>query len=178
MPTTVDSSVRSERGALARFVRAGATTAIVDGLFSSVLSVAFYGSTATRLFQGVASTLLGKEALNGGTSTALVGLLMHFGVALGWSSVFLLLAMRSSWLRRILATPSGVLRVASVYGPCIWMVMSLVFVPLLLNRPPTFNIRWWVQFFGHIPFVALPIVWSIAGGLDPMEGPWRRDASA
>jgi len=165
------------RHPLSRLIRAWLSTAVIDGLFSSVLSVAFYGSTATRLFQGVASTLLGKEALNGGTRTALVGLLMHFGVALGWSSVFLLLVMRSSWLRRIIATPSGVLRVASVYGPCIWMVMSLVFVPLLLNRPPTFNIRWWVQFFGHIPFVALPIVWSIAGGLDPVEGSWRRDAS-
>ena len=157
------------RHPLSRLIRAWLSTALIDGLFSSVLSVAFYGSTATRLFQGVASTLLGKEALNGGTPTALVGLLMHFGVALGWSSVFLLLAMRSAWLRRILATPSGVFRVACVYGPCIWMVMSLVFVPLLLNRPPTFNIRWWVQFFGHIPFVALPIVWSIAGGVDPVE---------
>jgi len=24
------------------------------------------------------------------------------------------------------------------------------------------NVRWWVQFFGHIPFVALPIVGLIA----------------
>ena len=149
-----------------RLVRAWLLTALIDGLFSSVLAVAFYGSTATRLFQGVASTLLGPTALTGGTSTALVGLLMHIGVALGWSTVFLLLAMRSSWIRSVLATRLGVLRIASVYGPCIWMVMSLIIVPFLLHRPPTFNIRWWVQFFGHIPFVALPIVWSIASGLD------------
>jgi len=36
----------------------------------------------------------------------------------------------------------------------------------LLHRPPTFNYRWWVQFFGHIPFVAVPIVWSIASGVE------------
>ena len=156
---------------LSRLVRAWLLTAVIDGLFSSVLSVAFSGSTVARLFQGVASTLLGKSALEGGTRTALVGLLMHFGVALGWSSVFLLLAMRSAWLRRVLGRPYGALRVASVYGPCIWMVMSLVFIPLLLNRPPTFNIRWWVQFFGHIPFVGLPITASIRTGLVPDAHP-------
>jgi hypothetical protein len=61
------------------FIRAGLVTAIVDGLFSSVLSVAFYGSTVTRLFQGVAATLLGSQALEGGTPAALIGVLMHLG---------------------------------------------------------------------------------------------------
>lgn len=35
--------------------------------------------------------------------------------------------------------------------------MSLAVIPLLLHRPPVINVRWWVQFFGHIPFVGLPI---------------------
>jgi hypothetical protein len=55
-------------------VRAWLLTGVVDGLFSSVLSVAAYGSTVTRLFQGVASVLLGPDALQGGLATALVGL--------------------------------------------------------------------------------------------------------
>jgi len=150
---------------VSRLIRAWLLTAVIDGSFSGVLSAAFYGSTVARLFQGVASTLLGPRALTGGTQTALIGVLMHFGVALGWSTVFLLLVMNSPWLRRMLVAPFGVLRVASVYGPCIWMVMSLAVIPTLLHRPPTFNNRWWIQFFGHIPFVALPMVWSIAGGL-------------
>ncbi|HEX6902488.1 MAG TPA: hypothetical protein VF789_22400 [Thermoanaerobaculia bacterium] len=147
---------------LSRLLRAGLLTGIIDGLFSSVLSVFFYGSTVTRLFQGVASTLLGKEALEGGTSTALIGVLMHFGVAFGWSAVFLLLAMRSAWIRRVLGSRYGVVKVAAVYGPLIWMVMSLIVIPLLLHRPPTINNRWWVQLIGHFPFVGLPIVASIA----------------
>ena len=69
-------------------VRAGAATAVTDGLFSSVLAALFYGSTVSRLFQGVASTLLGASAFDGGTRTALVGVLMHVGVAFGWSAVF------------------------------------------------------------------------------------------
>jgi hypothetical protein len=148
-----------------RLVRAGLLTGILDGLFSSVLSVAFYGSTVTRLWQGVASTLLGKEAFDGGTPTALVGLLMHFGVAFGWSAVFLLLASRSAWIRRVLTSRSGILKVAAVYGPFVWLVMSLAVLPLLLQRPPAINLRWWVQLIGHFPFVGLPIVASIAGGV-------------
>jgi hypothetical protein len=153
------------RNPWSRLVRAGLLTGIVDGLFSSVLSVFFYGSTVTRLFQGVASTLLGKAALDGGTSTALLGVLMHFGVAFGWSAVFLLLVQRSSGIRRVLALPYGVAKVASVYGPFIWLVMSLVVIPLLLHRPPAINLRWWVQLIGHFPFVGLPIVASIGGGV-------------
>jgi hypothetical protein len=155
--------------AFSRLVRAGLLTGVTDGLFSSVLSVAFYHSTGARLFQGVASTLLGKAALDGGTPTALVGVLMHFGVAFGWSAVFLVVVMRLRWVRRILGTRYGVLKVASLYGPAIWMVMSLAVIPLLLHRPPTIGSRWWVQFFGHIPFVGIPIVASLAQGLYPSE---------
>jgi hypothetical protein len=162
MATAIASNTFSTRDAVSRLVRAGLATAITDGLFSSVLSVAFYGSTVTRLFQGVASTLVGQEAFARGTPTALLGVLMHVGVAFGWSAVFLFLVMRSAWIRGVLASRYGVLRVASIYGPFIWIVMSLAVIPALLHRPPAVNIRWWVQFVGHFPFVGLPIVAPIA----------------
>jgi hypothetical protein len=149
---------------LSRLARAGLLTGVTDGLFSSVLSVAFYHSTVTRLFQGVASVLLGPEALTGGTRTAALGLLMHFGVAFLWSAVFLLLVTRSARIRSVLASPQGTIKVASLYGPFVWMVMSLAVIPLLAHRAPTINIRWWVQLVGHAPFVGLPIVASIAPG--------------
>jgi len=148
-----------------RLLRAGLLTGVTDGLFASVVTVAVFGSTLTRLWQGVASTLLGKAAFDGGSRTALVGVLMHFGVAFGWSTVFLLLVARSAWLRRLLASRFGVVKVAAVYGPSIWLVMSLVVIPLLLHRPPTITNRWWVQLIGHFPFVGLPIVASIGSGL-------------
>jgi hypothetical protein len=147
-----------------RVVRAGLLTGVIDGLFSSVLSVVFYHSTVARLFQGVASTLLGPEAIGGGTRTAVIGVLMHFGVAFGWSAVFLLLIMRSPWIRGVLAGRNGVLKVAALYGPSIWLVMSLVVIPLLTHRPPAITTRWWIQFFGHFPFVGIPIVASLGSG--------------
>ena len=141
-----------------RFVRAGLATAVVDGLFSSILSAFFYHSTVTRLFQGVAATLLGPAAFDGGTRTALIGIAMHIGVAFGWSGVFVFGLMRVAAIRRVLGSNFGLIKVAAIYGPFIWMVMSLVVIPQLVHRPPAITFRWWVQFFGHIPFVAVPIV--------------------
>jgi uncharacterized membrane protein YagU involved in acid resistance len=60
--------------------------------------------------------------------------------------------------RRLLASRHGVLKMAALYGPLVWSAMSLLVIPLLTHRPPTVGFRWWVQFFGHIPFVGLPIV--------------------
>jgi hypothetical protein len=149
------------RDTVFRLVRAGLLTGVIDGIFSSVLVVVFYHSTVTRLWQGVASVPLGKDALAGGTATALIGVLIHFVVAFTWSAVFLFFVMRMQWVRRLLASRYGVVKVASLYGPFIWIVMSLVVIPVLVPRPPIINFRWLIQLIGHIPFVGMPIVASI-----------------
>jgi hypothetical protein len=147
-----------------RLVRAGLLTGVTDGLFATVQSLLTPGSTVMKLWQGVASTVLGKSAYDGGIPTALLGVLMHFCVAFGWSAVFLFVVMRLSWVRRTVSSPSGVVGIAALYGPFIWLVMSLVVIPVLLHRPPKITSRWWIQLVGHIPFVGLPIVASIANG--------------
>jgi hypothetical protein len=147
---------------LPRLVRAWLLTAVCDGLFSSCLAAFAYGSTVTRLWQGVASVPLGSSAVDGGARTALIGVGLHFCVALAWSTVFLILYTAAPWLRTLTASRSGVLVAAAGYGPLIWMTMSLVIVPQFTHRPPTINYRWWIQWFGHMVFVGLPIVWSIA----------------
>jgi hypothetical protein len=154
----------SNRELLTRLLRAGLLTGVVDGLFSSLLNVLAYGSTASRLFQGVAAVLLGNEALDGGTRTVVIGVLMHLGVAFGWSAVFLFLVLRWRRVREALASPFGVITVASWYGPFIWMVMSLVVIPILVHRPPRVGARWWIQLLGHVPFVGIPIVASSRPG--------------
>jgi hypothetical protein len=147
---------------LRRLVRAGIVTALVDGTFSSVLAVAAYGSTVRRLFQGVASTVLGSPAFDGGWYSVGIGMLMHVGVAFGWSAVFLLAMRRSRLIRTMISSPAGVVALAAVYGPAIWLVMSLVVIPALTHHPPPNALRWWVQLIGHFPFVGVPIVASSA----------------
>jgi len=159
-----------DRDGLSRLVRAGLLTGVIDGLFSSILSIVFYGSTVSRLFQEVASVLIGDEAFNGGTPTVVLGVLMHFGVAFGWSAVFLFLVMRSARIRRLLAASYGVVKVAALYGPFVWIVMSLAVIPLLTRSPTTIGTRWWVQLIGHFPVVGIPIVASIGRGFPRAEG--------
>lgn len=143
-----------------RLLRAWLLTAVIDGLFSSVLTV-LYGRTVIRLFQGIAATAFGADMLEGGLSSAFLGLAMHFSVAFTWSAVLLVLITRVPPLSRVLGGPNGVIKVAAVYGPMIWMVMSLIVIPALTKQAPTITYRWWIQFFGHIPFVATPIAWSL-----------------
>jgi hypothetical protein len=155
---------RARRQTLATLAAAGLLTAVTDGAFSSALSVAFYHSTVTRLFQGVASTLLGPDAFTGGTRTAVLGVLMHVGVAFGWSAIFVFLLAPLSWVRALMESRYGVLKVAALFGPLVWATMSLAVIPLLVHRPPVIGVRWWIQFVGHVPFVGLPIVATIALG--------------
>lgn len=143
-----------------RLLRAGLLCGLIDGLFSSVLTV-LYGRTVIRLFQGIAATAFGAGMLERGTQAALLGLAMHFTVAFTWSAVLLLLITQVPSLARVLSEPYGVIKVAAVYGPMVWVVMSMIVIPLLTKQPPPITYRWWIQFFGHIPFVATPIAWSL-----------------
>jgi len=146
----------------ARLVRAWLLTAVVDGLFSGALAQFAYGSSVARLFQGVAATAFGPDAFGGGTALTIAGVLIHFTVAFTWSAIFLVLYETFEWLRRVVASRLGVLRIAAVYGPLVWVVMSLVVIPTRTGRLPAITTRWWIQFFGHAVFVGLPIVAMIA----------------
>lgn len=150
------------RDSLQKWLRAGLLTAVIDGAFSSVLSVVFYNSTVARLWQRVAAALLGQSAYQGGTRTALIGVAIHVGVAFAWSAVFLFLVMRADAVQRLISTRAGVIKAAAAYGPCVWLVMSLIVIPSLYRTAPAITVRWWVQLIGHFPFVGLPIVASIA----------------
>jgi hypothetical protein len=146
---------------IARLLRAWLLTAAVDGIFSSVLSLV-YGSTVTMLWQSVGTTAFGNGAFGGGSALAAAGLFTHCCVALAWSTIFLIAYENSAPLRRAVAAPGGVLRVSAIYGPLIWIVMSMVVIRLATGRAPAITYRWWIQFFGHAVFVALPIVSMIS----------------
>lgn len=153
------------RSAMSRLLRAGVLTGISDALWAIVLTVVIHQrGTAGSVWRGVASVVFGKERLTGGVPATILGLVMHFGVAFTWSAIFLLLVTRSHWLRAVLDSPYGILKVAAVYGPFIWVAMSFVVIPLFTHRLPPVTINWWVQFAGHFLFVGVPLVWSIGSG--------------
>lgn len=149
----------NKRPILPVLIRSGLAVGVTDGLFASAtgILIAPY-ATPFRVFRGVASVVFGKDALNGGTPMALVGIGMHFLTATFWSLVFILIVRSSRLIRETIMTWPGALLVAAIYGPAIWLFMSLVFIPAMLHRPPTIGLKWWVQLIGHMPFVALPMV--------------------
>jgi len=153
-------------------------TAAWDFLCATALSVFAYGSTFARMWQGVASVVLGADALQMGRRGIAAGLALHLSVALTWSTLFVLALAASAALRRVVAHPGGAVAVACVYGPIIWLVMSLGVIPLATGRPPTFAFRWWVQVFAHVPFVTLPLVFTARRQLGLGASPIIRGAES
>jgi hypothetical protein len=140
-------------------MRAALLTFVVDGLWATVLTL-IYKRPVAGLWQGVAATAFGRPMAGGGAKTIALGLVVHFCVAFFWSAVLLLLVLRWRWLADILESSFGPLKIAVVYGPLIWIVMSVVLIPLRTGNPFVSTLRWWIQAAGHIVFVGLPMAWG------------------
>lgn len=77
-----------------------------------------------RIFQSVASGLLGPKSFQGGAQTAALGLLLHFLIAFIWAVIYYLASRQIGFLtaRPVIA---GLL-----YGEFVWVMMNCVVVPL------------------------------------------------
>jgi hypothetical protein len=157
-PANVSSSGlgRGARAGARVILRAWLLTALIDGLWAVVLTLA-YGRSQAKLWQGIASTAFGKAMLDAGAPAVVLGIIMHISVALFWTLVLWILLGRWRGLSEVLASPLGALKVAAFYGPMIWLVMSAVVVPLLTRTPFAPTWRWWIQAAGHVVFVGLPM---------------------
>jgi hypothetical protein len=90
---------------------------------------------AMRLLQGIASGVLGARAYDGGAATALLGLALHYLIALIWAIVMVVVFRTIPALRRHLVV-TGV-----TYGVVVWCVMNLVVLPLSNARRAPFQFR-------------------------------------
>src|SRR4051812_25993311 len=133
----------SRRSVGAAILATWLVTAAWDFVCASMLSVFAYGSTVSRLWQGVAATVLGPAATTMGAVGVAAGLGLHLLVALAWSTIFVLALERVGALRAAVARPGGAVAVAVVYGPFIWLVMSLLVIAAATGKSPTFGFRWW-----------------------------------
>lgn len=89
--------------------------------------------SAAQLLQGIAGTLMGKDAFTGGIPTALVGLAMHYGISLAWVMVYFFIFPYLPLLSRN-AFGSGIL-----YGVFVWAMMTLLIVPMITGRAWSYN---------------------------------------
>ena len=101
----------------------GLTVGVLDAL-DALVFLGLRGVPPARLFQGIASGLLGRSAFAGGTATALLGVLLHFFIA------FAVVATYHMAARRL----SGLTLQPWVYGPLygllVYAVMNFIVIPL------------------------------------------------
>lgn len=92
-----------------------------------------------RIFQSIATGLLGPAARAGGWPTAALGVVLHYFIATCWAALFIVVARRVSALRRY-AVPAGL-----VYGLLVYAAMNFVVLPLSHAAKST----------GHTPAIVL-----------------------
>jgi hypothetical protein len=157
---TASLSFPRDTNAAASILKAGATVAILDGSYVVIVYVwILHLTTASRIFQGIASRLIGKAALDGGAATALLGVLLHFTVAYSWTIAFYLALRTFAGLREFTATTSGKVIAGTLFGATVWLVMNFVIVPAFGGKsvqPP--NWQFYTQLVWHMIAVGPPIV--------------------
>ena len=145
---------------------------LVGGLIAGALDITyavvfsgFRGVPAQRVLQSVASGLLGPVAFQGGTSTAALGLCLHFFIAFSAAAVFYLASRRLPLLTRR-PVLLGVL-----YGILIYAVMNLVVLPLsAYPRRTSFPLLVLVTgLFVHMFFIGLPIALATRRASGPIH---------
>lgn len=141
--------------ALNTIVFGGLLVGIFDMLFAFTFYGLILGVPPLRIFQSVASGVLGRPtATTGGVKTFLLGLFLHFVVATCIASVFYLVARLVPLVIRY-AVVSGLL-----YGMIAYLGMKFIVVPLSaiggrgqLPRLPIFL----TEIIGHAVLVGLPL---------------------
>jgi uncharacterized membrane protein len=107
-----------------------ALTVLAIGLFAGTLDIAdalifnvLRGITPVMVLQYIASGLIGAASFRGGPATAGLGLVLHYLIALSWTTLFYIASRKVGILtqRPIL---SGLL-----YGAVIYLVMNFVVLP-------------------------------------------------
>ncbi len=89
----------------------------------------------TKIFQSVASGLLGPKAFQGGAKTAALGLFLHFLIAFIWAVIYYVASRQIAFL-----TQKPVIA-GLLYGEFVWLMMTWVVLPLsAIHRwPPRFD---------------------------------------
>jgi hypothetical protein len=133
--------------ALDTILYGGLAVGVLDGL-AAVVSSALRGTSPVRVFQYIASGLLGPASVDGGLATALLGVLFHFLIASVAAAVY----YRASVGFPILIRQAVVC--GMIYGVAVYFVMSRIVVPLSAARQFPFSLT---QVIIHILFVGLPV---------------------
>jgi uncharacterized membrane protein YagU involved in acid resistance len=131
---------------------------LLAGTLDIVYACVFWAAKAdvppSRIFQSVAAGLLGAASFEGGTSTAALGLILHFFIACTMAVTYYLAARRWPVLAR---RPVGL---GIAYGLLLYVVMNYIVVPLSAAGPGSRDPTWVALSVAvHAFLIGLPIAW-------------------
>jgi vacuolar-type H+-ATPase subunit I/STV1 len=116
-------TARMKRRAVSATLTAGLIAGILD-ITAAFFVYGWYGAEPIQILQGIASGILGPSAYNGGSKTAVLGLALHFVIALGAAAVFYGASRKLKVLTRH-AVISGFL-----FGIAVYFFMQYAVLPL------------------------------------------------
>jgi hypothetical protein len=148
-------TARMQRRAVSATLTAGLIAGILD-ITAAFLVYGRYGAQPEQILQGIASGILGPDAYNGGSKTAVLGLALHFVIALGAAAVFYGTSRKLKFLTRH-AVISGFL-----FGIAVHFFMQYVVLPLSAYHKGPFSMS--LMLIGiiiHMFCVGLPISLTI-----------------
>jgi hypothetical protein len=177
MSKDISNSVETNLGrpkALPTILLGGLAVGIFDLLFAFTYYGLFLGAKPLRIFQSVAAGLIGRpRAVEGGVSTFILGLALHFVVATCIATVYYLAArMLPVVIRKYIL--SGL-----VYGVVAYLGMNYVVIPLSAIGGSPASKRLPVlltEIIGHALLVGLPLA-VIARRSAQASGPQSPDSS-
>lgn len=146
-------SISGNSRAVKSIALGGLVAGMLDGLFALVFYGLIFGVPLLRIFQSVASGVLGREAARaGGVPTFLLGLGLHFVVASCIAAVYYLVSLRAPFLNR------NAVFFGLIYGVLAYFGMHYIVIPLSRVTPGDFDLLdFVVSIIGHAILVGLPI---------------------
>ena len=133
-------------------VLGGTAVGVLDCLAAMANAYLRSGVTPDRVWQYVASAIVGQESFSGGAATVALGLLFHFCVAFGVATGFYIVA------RMFPAIIPHPFIIGPLYGIAVYFAMSYGIVPFTVAKQGAFS--WYGLISGlviHMLFVGLPV---------------------
>ena len=129
---------------------------LVAGTFDITYACTFWaikrGVPPQRIFQSVATGLLGPASFQGGVKTAALGLFLHYFIAITMSVFYYFAARVWAPLHKY------PLRCGAVYGLGLWVVMNYVVIPLSAANRGSQDAVWIVlSILVHMFLIGVPI---------------------
>jgi hypothetical protein len=150
-PRFVEDDSRPARPrAFQTIIYGGLIVGVLDALDATIFS-GLRGVSPSRVWQFVASGVLGRASFSGGMKTAVLGLLFHFLIAFILAAIYYGASLYLPVLLRR-AVLCGLL-----YGVAVYFVMNYVVLPLSLAPPLRFSLASFINgVIGHALLVGLP----------------------